>query len=211
LLDHGGRMTEQVQEQNREWTREEVVATLRTILVDSLGAKEAEVVPSASLVRDLGAESIDFLDLGFKVQQTFGVNFQASEIRNRIVGWGTLILQTLAEILEARYGVKLTNEELRPLEGGGLTKVLEHVYSTQRIAPEPDAVTQVGQELIRRLNKEFSAFGLVVSEADARDLTAIMQSNFGSRRLVERLLDLLTVQALANFISANLGPRLRPD
>ena len=204
-------MTEQVQEQNREWTRGEVVATLRTILADSLSVKEAEVVLSASLVRDLGAESIDFLDLGFKIQQTFGVNFQASEIRNRIVGWGTLIFQTLAEILEARYGVKLTNEELRPLEGGGLTKVLEHVYSTQRIAPEPDAVTQVGQELIRRLNKEFSAFGLVVGEADARDLTAIMQSNFGSRRLVERLLDLLTVQSLVNFICANLGPRLRPD
>jgi len=30
------------------------------------------VIPSASLVKDLGAESIDFLDIGFKIQQTFG-------------------------------------------------------------------------------------------------------------------------------------------
>ena len=204
-------MAEQGQEQSREWTREEVAATLRTILVDSLGSKEAEVVPSASLVRDLGAESIDFLDLGFQIQQTFGVNFQASEIRGRIVGWGGLILQTLAEVLEARYGVKLTLDELKPLEGGGLTRVLEYVGSTHGVALGPNAVTQVGHELIGHLNKEFSSLGLVVSETDERELTSIMQSSFGSRRLVERLLDLLTVEALVNFICANLGPRLRPD
>lgn len=202
-------MTDHVQEQNREWTRDEVEATLRTILVESLGVKEAEAVPAASIVRDLGAESIDFLDLGFKIQQTFDVNFQASEIRNRILTWGALILPTLAEVLEARYGVKLTYENLLPLEGGGLTKVLEHVRSSRGVTLEPDAVTQVGQELLRRLNKEFATLGLVVGEADERDLLTIMQSNLGSRRVIERLMDLLTVEVLVNFICANLGPRLR--
>lgn len=84
----GDNMTDQVQEQSREWTREEVEATLRSILVESLGVAEAEVVPSASLVRDLGTESIDFLDMGFKIQQAFGVNLETAEIRNRIVAWG---------------------------------------------------------------------------------------------------------------------------
>lgn len=204
-------MTDQAQDQSREWTREEVETALRSILVDSLGVQEAEVVPSASLVKDLGAESIDFLDLGFKIQQTFGVNFQVSEIRNRILDWGALILPTLAEILEARYGVKVSAEELRALEGGGLSQVLEHLRSSRGIALEPDAATQIGQELLRRLNKEFAALGFAVGEADEPEMLAIMQTNLGARRLIERTLDLLTVEVLMNFVCANLGPRLRTE
>ena len=49
--------------------------------------QESEAAPSASLVRDLGAESIDFLDISFQIQQTFDVNIQAAEIRDRIIAW----------------------------------------------------------------------------------------------------------------------------
>jgi acyl carrier protein len=205
----GGKMTDQVQAQSREWTRQEVEATLRTVLVDSLGVQESEVEPSSSIIRDLGAESIDFLDLGFKIQQTFEVDFQASEIRNRVLAWGALILPTLAEVLEAQYGVKVAYESLVPLEGGGITKILEHVRSSQGPALEADAVTRVGRELLHRLNKEFATMGLVVKEADEQDLLAIMKSDLSSRRVIERLMDLLTVEVLVNLVCANLGTRLR--
>lgn len=204
-------MTDQVQEQSRERTREEVEASLRTILVESLGVKEAEVVPAASLVRDLGAESIDFLDMGFKIQQAFGVNLETAEIRHRIMAWGALILPTLAEILMGKYGVKVGYEELHSLEGGGIDKVLEHLRATQGIATDAGAAEEVGQELLRRLVKEFSALGFVVGEVDQRDLLAIIRSDLGPRRLTERTLDLLTVDALVNFICGKMGPRLRTD
>lgn len=204
-------MSDQAQDQQGGWTPKEVEASLRTILVESLGVTEAEVVLSASIVRDLGAESIDFLDIGFKMQQTFGVNFQVSEIRNRIIAWGALILPTLREILEARYGVKVSADELRALEGGGLSKVLEYLRSSQGITLEPDAATQVGQELLRRLNKEFAALGFAVGEADEPEMLAIMQSSLGARRLIERTLDLLTVKVLVDFVCTNLGPRLRSE
>ncbi len=207
----GDPMTDQVQEQSREWTREEVEATLRSILVESLGVAEAEVVPSASLVRDLGTESIDFLDMGFKVQQAFGVNLETAEIRHRIMAWGALILPTLAEILTGKYGVKISPEELRALEGGGIDKVLEHLRGTQGIAADGKAADEVGQELLRRLTNEFSVLGFVVGEADQGDLLAIIRSDLGTRRLTERTLDLLTVDTLVNFICGKLGPRLRTD
>jgi acyl carrier protein len=202
-------MTDQGQAQSREWTREEVEATLRTVLVDSLGVQESEVESSSSIIRDLGAESIDFLDLGFKIQQTFDVNFQASEIRNRILAWGALILPTLAGVLEAQYGAKLAYESLVPLEGGGLTKVLEHVHSSHGTALEADAVARVGRELLHRLNKEFATMGLTVKDADEQDLLEIMKSDLSSRRVIERLMDLLTVEVLVNLVCANLGTRLR--
>jgi acyl carrier protein len=195
----------------RDWSRNEVMAALQDILMESLGVKAEEAVPSASVVRDLGAESIDFLDVSFQIQQTFGVNIQAAEIRDRIIAWGALILPTLLEILEGRYGVKLTGEALRPLEASGIEGVLAHIRSAHAVSIEPGAADDVGRELLRRLIKEFTAFGFVVIEADERDLLAIMRTDLGTRRITERTMDLLTVGSLANFICAKLGPRLRAE
>lgn len=202
-------MTDRAEAKGREWTRDEVEAALCTVLVDSLGVEESEVVPSASIIRDLGAESIDFLDLGFKIQQTFDVDFQASEIRNRILAWGALILPTLAEVLEARYGVKVPYESLVPLETGGLTKVLDHVGSAKGASLEADAVMCVGRDLLRRLNGEFATMGLTVNAKDEEDLLAIMVADLSSRRVIERLMDLLTVGVLTNLLCGKLGSRLR--
>jgi len=48
------------------WTRAEIRVNVGKILVESLGVDEATVTDTAALVRDLGAESIDFLDISFK-------------------------------------------------------------------------------------------------------------------------------------------------
>ncbi|HEX7551461.1 MAG TPA: acyl carrier protein [Candidatus Methylomirabilis sp.] len=202
-------MANSAQEQHREWSRAEVEASLREILVDSLGRQEAEVIPSASLVKDLGAESIDFLDIGFKIQQTFGVNLQTAEIRDIIMAWGSLIHPTLAEILTGRYNLTVTVDELRGLEKGGLDKILEHLRSAQGFTGTPEAADEIGRELLRRLVKEFAAFGLTVNEADHRDLLGVMRTDLSARRITERTLNLLSVGALVNFICAKLGPRLR--
>ena len=202
-------MANSAQEQHREWSRAEVEVSLREILVDSLGIQEAEVIPSASLVKDLGAESIDFLDIGFKIQQTFGVNLQTAEIRDIIMAWGSLIHPALAEILTGRYNLTVTADELRGLEKGGLDKILEHLRSSQGFTGTPEAADEIGRELLRRLVKEFAALGFTVNEVDHRDLLGVMRTDLSARRITERTLNLLTAGALVNFICAKLGPRLR--
>ena len=42
-------------------TRDEIFTKVRDILMDELAVDEDEVSPDSSLVKDLGAESIDFL------------------------------------------------------------------------------------------------------------------------------------------------------
>ena len=202
-------MTDSIQSQHREWTRAEVQIALREILVDSLGVQDAEVLPSTSLVKDLGAESIDFLDIGFKIQQTLGVNLQTAEIRDIVMAWGSLILPTLAEILAGRYNVTVTADELRGLERGGIDKILEHLHSTQGLTATPDAADDIGRELLRRLVKEFVTLGFTVSEADQRDLLVVMRTDLSTRRITEQTLNLLTVGAMVDFICNKLGPRLR--
>ena len=52
-------------------TRDEIHTKVQTVLVDALGVDEDEVTPTASLRSDLGAESIDFLDITFRLEKAF--------------------------------------------------------------------------------------------------------------------------------------------
>ncbi len=61
-------------------TRDEILDTIREILVDALAVDDDEVVPSATLIGDLGAESIDILDITFKLEQEFGFKIAQGEL-----------------------------------------------------------------------------------------------------------------------------------
>jgi acyl carrier protein len=52
-------------------TRDEISQKVRDVLVDALGVDEDEVQPEASLKQDLGAESIDYLDITFRLEKAF--------------------------------------------------------------------------------------------------------------------------------------------
>jgi acyl carrier protein len=61
-------------------TKEEVFDKVRTALVDALGVDEDEVKPKATLVGDLGAESIDFLDIVFRLEKAFNIKIPRGEL-----------------------------------------------------------------------------------------------------------------------------------
>lgn len=61
-------------------TQEEVFGKVKTILVDALAVDDDEVTPEASIMGDLGAESIDFLDIVFKLEKSFGISIDKSEL-----------------------------------------------------------------------------------------------------------------------------------
>jgi len=53
-----------------------VVATL----VDALNLEEDEIRPESTLQGDLGAESIDFLDIVFRLEREFGIKIPRNEL-----------------------------------------------------------------------------------------------------------------------------------
>lgn len=59
---------------------EEVYDKVRESLIDALGVDDDEVTPEATLVGDLGAESIDFLDIVFRLEKSFGIDIPRSEL-----------------------------------------------------------------------------------------------------------------------------------
>ena len=52
-------------------TNDEILAKVRTLLVDALSVDDDEVTPAARLNADLGAESIDMLDIVFRLEREF--------------------------------------------------------------------------------------------------------------------------------------------
>src|SRR5215470_17444654 len=58
----------------------EVFEKVRTCLVDALGVDDDEVTPEATMVGDLGAESIDFLDIVFRLEKTFNIKIPRGEL-----------------------------------------------------------------------------------------------------------------------------------
>lgn len=61
-------------------TKEEVFEKVRTALIDALGVDEEEVTREATLVGDLGAESIDFLDIVFRLEKAFEIKIPRGEL-----------------------------------------------------------------------------------------------------------------------------------
>jgi len=61
-------------------TKEEVFEKVQAALVDALGVDDDEVAADATLVGDLGAESIDFLDIVFRLEKSFEIEIPRSEL-----------------------------------------------------------------------------------------------------------------------------------
>ena len=61
-------------------SRDDIFEKVQGVLVEALGVDDDEVTPEASLAGDLGAESIDFLDIVFQLEQAFGFKIQQGEL-----------------------------------------------------------------------------------------------------------------------------------
>jgi acyl carrier protein len=60
--------------------REEIYKKVQNVLVDALGVDEEDVTPTAVIKNDLGAESIDFLDISFRLEKAFGIKIGKGEM-----------------------------------------------------------------------------------------------------------------------------------
>ena len=61
-------------------SKEEIFDKVREALVDALGVEEDEVTPEATLQGDLDAESIDFLDIVFRLEKSFDIKIERGEL-----------------------------------------------------------------------------------------------------------------------------------
>ena len=61
-------------------SKEDVFKGVQEALVEALAVDEDEVTPEATLVGDLGAESIDLLDIVFRLEKNFSIKIERGEL-----------------------------------------------------------------------------------------------------------------------------------
>ena len=61
-------------------TKDDIFEKVKGTLVEALNVDEDQVSPSATLQGDLGAESIDFLDIVFRLEREFGIKIPRGEL-----------------------------------------------------------------------------------------------------------------------------------
>ncbi len=63
----------------------EILQQLKPLLVEVLGVRPDAIHPHCELVGDLGAESIDLLDLTFRIEEAFKVRIEANELERQAI------------------------------------------------------------------------------------------------------------------------------
>jgi len=61
-------------------TQDEIYSKVSATLVEALNVDEDEIKPESTLQGDLGAESIDFLDIVFRLEREFGIKIPRGEL-----------------------------------------------------------------------------------------------------------------------------------
>lgn len=71
--------------------KEEIFEKLKELVVDQLGVEEDEVTMEATMQDDLGADSLDLVDLVMSVEEEFGVKVADEDLEN---------IKTVGDIVE---------------------------------------------------------------------------------------------------------------
>jgi len=60
---------------------DDIFPTLRTMIAESLALDEATITLESRLIDDLGADSLDFVDLMFAIERAFGVKLREADLK----------------------------------------------------------------------------------------------------------------------------------
>lgn len=109
--------------------RDEIFEKVKGTLVDALGVDNEDVTPTAKLQEDLGAESIDYLDITFRLEKLFNIKIPQEELFPR-------------EVLSNPSYVE--NRKLNPAGLMALRKAMPHAdLSGFEANPEIDRLSEV--------------------------------------------------------------------
>jgi len=61
-------------------TQDEIYSKVSSTLIEALNVDEDQITPASTLQGDLGAESIDFLDIVFRLEREFGIKIPRGEL-----------------------------------------------------------------------------------------------------------------------------------
>lgn len=131
-------------------TRDEILDKTREVLMEALVVDAEEVTPEASLTADLQAESIDFLDIVFRLEKTFSTDDKPFKIEQ-----GELFPDNLLENPDWIHDGKLTDAGMEMLKGR-MPHVDFSAFDQNRDVEKVAATITVGS-LVEFIDRKLSA------------------------------------------------------
>lgn len=129
---------------------QDLTPIVNAVVAEVLGIEESEIDPSASLIDEYGAESIDFLDLTFKLNRQLGVKLFRGEflkLAQEVLGDGTALLDdgrltpAAVALIEARLPESAGNPALVP---GAPRGVFLRLFSARTFVRQLDELMESG-------------------------------------------------------------------
>lgn len=80
LLEKQERLAEQALLKNKPMAQKSVEETVKEIVIEQLGVKAEQVTPQAKFVEDLGADSLDAVELTMAVEEEFDIEIPDEDI-----------------------------------------------------------------------------------------------------------------------------------
>ena len=186
-----------------EIDRDTVFEKTREILVDTLGVDPDEVIPEASLIYDLGAESIDFLDISFRIEKAFGIKFPTRKLGQVAEVAKVARMDIISEILEKQYNIKMSDEEKEIFADLDTKLIIERLSARHSIKVEPDTIQEGIQIVTKRIMEHLSSIGFdITTDKPQQTVEVTLEDNPAS--IQEKVARLLTVQSLVDLIATYL-------
>ena len=113
--------------------RDDIFKKVQDVLVNALGVDEEEVTPQATLRGDLGAESIDFLDIVFRLEKAFGIKIPRGELFPENLDPGYVQDNKLTDSGLAEVKRRLPNADLSALEKTRDTALIPNLFAVRDI------------------------------------------------------------------------------
>jgi acyl carrier protein len=96
-----------------EMEEKEIFEKVKEAIVDALGVDEEEVQAESALFDDLGAESLDLLDIVFRLEKTFGIKIPRGAIQlDVLAAEGVKESDVLVDGAVTELGAKLLREHM---------------------------------------------------------------------------------------------------
>ena len=106
-------------------SRSDILPRVRALIADSLAVDESRVAADSRLIDDLGADSLDFVDLIFAIEKAFGVKLREADLN-----FLTRLDFSSPTVMKDGFLTRDTIEALAPLLPG-----LQHVADRNRVTP----------------------------------------------------------------------------
>lgn len=131
-------------------TKEEIYGAVHTAVADALGLEDDELTLDSTLMDELGAESIDLLDILFRIERLIGVKIQAADLSEYVQGG----------IPDEEFG-----DENEIITAKGLAQL-------KKVMPQLDTETLAGTLAAEQVMSYFTVGNLVTLVADRAQVAA---------------------------------------